>query len=114
MTGSKNPWEGYFSLGYKPDEGLFTAHVRTEDPNKNTWVLAEVSHGLDDLLSKCKARGLTHCYSVTENAITRIYRWLTVEKPSVDYVSELCKVKGIATPSPERGPIGLNIDRTSV
>lgn len=114
MTVSENPWEGYFSLGYKPDEALFTAHVHSADPNKSTWELAEVSHGLDNLLNKCKARGLTHCYSVTETAITRVYRWLTIEKLSMEYLSDLCKRKGIVVPGPEQGPVGLSINRTSL
>ena len=70
-----------FSVGYR--DGLFDAHV----PNDNgTWSKAEVAYGLEELFEKCRGRGLNYLYSLTGDAIDKIYEWMVKVKPVLDFV----------------------------
>ena len=62
-----NDYEGHFYVDYKPESGLFQARIF--NPNRNAWVLTEVSYSLDGLLQKCKKSGLTILDGLTDAAI---------------------------------------------
>lgn len=103
MTSQAGDLAGHFHVGYDEDRAIFIAHVYASDSDRDVWRPAEVSPSLEELLKKCKQRGLIHFDGLTQTAIDEIHRWLVVDRPTLQYVEGLW-----GTPGPsERGPIGF-------
>ena len=103
MTAAEGDPTGHFYVGYDEGNAIFKAYISA--PDRDAWVLAEVSRSLEDLLKTCRQRGLVNFAGLTPAAINRIHRWLVVERPALEYVERAWGDKG---PS-ERGPIGFRL-----
>ena len=103
MTAEEGDRAGHFHIGYDEDNAIFGAYVSASD--RDVWKKAEVSRSLEDLLKKCRQRGLVNFDGLTPTAANRIHRWLVVDRPALEYVEDAWGDKG---PS-ERGPIGFRL-----
>ena len=104
MTENSDERAGHFYIGL--DDDVFSAYVPSELRN-NSWMRAEQSASLSDLLEKCRQRGLTTFDGLTEEAASEIHRWLTVTQPALKYVEGFWN--GDTTSQSDRGPIGFPI-----
>ena len=100
MTSIQNAPVRCFMVAYESSSGLFEAYARRSESHQG--VLTEVSPSLVGLLEKCKNAGLVFV-GLCPSAIDRVHYWLTVEKPTDDYVQDLWEE---FSPS-KRGPIGF-------
>ena len=65
----------------------------------------EVSRSLSGLLQECEQNSMTNTLErVSESAILQIHRWLTVHRPTIEYVESLWDGPGKPSNS---GPIGF-------
>lgn len=103
MSTNENDFAGHFHVGYNENHDLFEAYVH--NPDRNTWVLREVSSSLEDLLQLCRQGGLTTFDGLNPKAVERIYQWLVVERPALEYVESMWQ--GSGNPPSSRGPIGF-------
>ena len=103
MATEERELAGHFHLGYDERECIFEAYVSESNSAHDSWMLAEVSRSLEELLEKCRQRGLVHFDGMNQAAINRIHRWMVVERPALEYVEECW---GSVGPS-KRGPIGF-------
>ena len=103
MTAEVGDLTGHFYVGYDEDRAIFKAYVHASDTDRDVWRPAEVSTSLEELLKKCKQRGLEHFDGLTKAAVNEIHRWLVVALPTLQYVEGLWGAPG---PS-GRGPMGF-------
>ena len=108
MTTEEGELAGRFYVGYDEDRAIFKAYVHASIPGRDVWHLAEVSRSLEELLNKCRQRGLVTFDGLTPPAINEIHRWLVVDRPTLEYVEGIWGGTG---PS-ERGPIGFRPPKT--
>ena len=105
MTADVRDFAGHFHVGYDDDKAISIAYVHASDSDRDFWRPAEVSPSLQELLKKCKQRGLVHFDGLTQAATDYIHRWLVVGCPVLQYVESIWEAPG---PS-ERGPMGFRV-----
>ena len=105
MTPEERDFTGHFHVGYDEEHGTFEAYVY--DIDRDRWVLGEVSRSLEQLLEKCRQRGLEHFDGLNRAAVDRIHRWIVIDRPTLEYVEGLWGGPG---PS-QRGPLGFRPPR---
>lgn len=103
MTTEEGDVAGHFHVGYDEDQAIFEAYVHSSTSGRDVWHLAEVSRSLEELLKKCRERGLVHFDGMTREAVNEVHQWLVVTRPTLEYVEGLWGSPG---PS-ERGPMGF-------
>ena len=72
-----------FTIGFEEGKECFTAWAEGTD---GIYRRAAMSASLQGLLTQCREKGLEHFEGVDDSAIDRIYQWLTVERPVLEYI----------------------------
>ena len=104
MTSESKGRTGRFYVSYEEDSGLFSAMAEGSD---SVLRRAAVSRSLQGLLRECEELGLEHLEGLTDSAIERIYRWMTVERPAIDYVAGLWGGSSSTVQGPGERPLGF-------
>ena len=100
MNTAQENLAGRFDVEFDENFGLFKARVYNSD--RDNWAVTEVSHSLEELLSKCRERGLDFG-RLTEDAVEYIHHWMVVERPTFEFVKDLWEGMG----QTKRGPVGF-------
>ncbi len=102
MTTTSGGSSGRFHVGYDERSERFKAYAHK--PDRDVWTLVEESYSLEELLQKCKNRGLTVFDGLDQAAIDLIHHWLVVDRPAIQFVESLWEGSGSAS---KKGPMGF-------
>ncbi len=92
--------DGHFYIDYDEKLNVFMAKATTG--NNDILGLIDTSRSLNDLLNKCRERGLTHIEGVSNPAIDEVLEWLH-QRPALEFIETLWEGESNLL----KGPIGF-------
>ena len=104
MQGEIDKTDGHFSIDY--EDGRFRAVQFNPEKREEGSFIAEESISIEDLIKKCREKGLKHLESLSGPAVNVILEWMRA-RPALDYVGELWGGDSNLTEKGPMGPIGF-------